>query len=275
MLVTHFRTLWGNTEPLASYLPDLQRRGYAGIETSLVFHSESELDQIARLLPTLGMRLILLILTGGDNVESHISSLATQLRASAAFAVKPDKINVHGGCDWWDWDQTHRYFTAVTGLQREYPDIPLLHETHRSRILFNPWISRKVLTAFPGLRLTADLSHWVLVAERHLTGLEFAATMDLVFERTRHIHARPASPQCIQISHLSDPYWKEDVDAFAGYWARILRKQKELGQTEVSVDPEFGPAPYSMVLPKSGAQIVRSLDECADEVMALVNTIRV
>jgi hypothetical protein len=44
---------------------------------------------------------------------------------------------------------------------------------------------------FPTLLFTADLSHWVVVAERHLDGFEKA--MELIAERTRHIHTRPSS----------------------------------------------------------------------------------
>jgi len=42
----------------------------------------------------------------------------------------------------------------------------LTHETHRMRALSTPRAAQIVLEAFPATPLTADLSHWVVGAER-------------------------------------------------------------------------------------------------------------
>jgi hypothetical protein len=76
-------------------------------------------------------------------------------------------------------------------LEKKYPELLMMHETHRGRILYSPWASLQVMELFPTLLFTADLSHWVVVAERHLDGFE--KVMELIAERTRHIHTRPSS----------------------------------------------------------------------------------
>ena len=42
----------------------------------------------------------------------------------------------------------------------------MAHETHRGRILFNPWITCRLLDRFEHLKLCCDFSHWVCVSER-------------------------------------------------------------------------------------------------------------
>lgn len=39
------------------------------------------------------------------------------------------------------------------------------HETHRKRYLHSPWVTAELLPKFPDLKLVADLSHWICVAE--------------------------------------------------------------------------------------------------------------
>ncbi|ORY29477.1 hypothetical protein BCR33DRAFT_724721 [Rhizoclosmatium globosum] len=268
MKLAFYRTLWGNTEPLETYISSLKTKGYAGVETSLLFHSSAEFTLLQSLLSASDLGIVLLILTFGSTVTEHIESLSTQLEASVK--CNPVKINVHGGCDYWSPDQSDEYFRAVVRLQETYPSVQILHETHRSRIFYNPWVTARVLKAFPSVYITADLSHWVVVCERHLNTPEFKDAMDLVYERTKHIHARPSTPQFIQLSFVKDPVFKEDLDAFTGYWKRILEVQRGLGNTEMTVDPEFGPAPYSLVQGFSGGKMVRGLDDCSDEVMQIV-----
>lgn len=47
--------------------------------------------------------------------------------------------------------------------------VPVSHETHRGRALFNPFITAHLLNRFPDLYITADWSHWTVVCERLFT----------------------------------------------------------------------------------------------------------
>lgn len=258
MRIEFYRTLWGLEEKLAEYLPKLKERGYHGIETSLLFHSKEQLELIQN-LSQFDLKLILLILTSGKTVNDHLESFKEQLEKSVKLS--PVKINVHGGMDCWSWEETRAYFEGVEKLISTC-SIPILHETHRGRIMFTPWTTLQVIKTFPNIHLTADLSHWVVVTERHLEEFD----LDTVFTRVDHIHARPCSPQSIQLLDLDEEYYKPDLDAFKSYWLQILRTRRDQGMKVMTVDPEFGPAPYSTIV---NGKPFKSLEVLADGILAI------
>ena len=57
------------------------------------------------------------------------------------------------------------YLKAALGIAAEL-GIPVAHETHRRRLLWNPWQARDLMKAVPELMVNADLSHWVCACER-------------------------------------------------------------------------------------------------------------
>lgn len=72
---------------------------------------------------------------------------------------------------------------------------------HRGRILYNPWTTRDLCRALPGLKLTADLSHFCVVAERVFAADDavWADCMKEIARATRHIHARVGYAQGPQV----------------------------------------------------------------------------
>ena len=249
-----FKTLWGVTEPLDELLPRLRSEGYAGVEVCLIYATESDKGKLLAATQQGLTKLVVMLQTSGKSVADHVASLDAQL--ADAVQYRPVKINIHGGEDCWSFEQSCEYFTAFEALQTKFQTqlahCPLLHETHRGRILYSPWASLPLLRAYPSLLLTADLSHWVVVSERHLHG--FAEVMQIVAERTRHIHTRPSSTQHIQLSgqELRSPAHAEDLAFFCGYWRAIFAAQAK-ALCEVSIDPELGPFPYALVRPGVGA----------------------
>ena len=176
------------------------------------------------------IELIVLLQTSGKSVQDHLESLEKQIEETLPY--KPSKLNIHGGQDSWSWEEVTEYFEGFLLLEAKYRSIlsaPLLHETHRGRILYSPWNSLRVMEAFPTLCFTADLSHWVIVAERHLEP-EFEHVLSLLAERTRHIHTRPCSPQHIQLQSLTDVMYTEDLQCFQRYWHRMFTTQLRLGE---------------------------------------------
>lgn len=99
---------------------------------------------------------------------------------------------------------------------------------------------------------------------------EFDQVMEIVARQTRHIHARPSSTQHIQLANLdSDSVYWEDLENFKKYWSLIVKKKSQLGVTEISVDPEFGPFPYSQVSPHSDGALVADLESLVDGVISI------
>jgi len=240
--INFFKTLWGVEAPLET----LDLNQFAGVEACLIYLPQESRDYLKTASVSGSLKLILLLQTSGDGVDEHLKSLDNQI--TEALTYQPEKINIHGGLDRWTMEESKRYFSGFLELEKKYSafGVPLLHETHRGRILYAPWIALKILQEFPNLLLTADLSHWVVVSERHLTQ-EFQDVLDIVKRNTRHIHARPASPQSIQLqgAQLQDTKYYEDIEMFKNYWTQIIQTQSDMGYGPPSIDPEFGPWPYN------------------------------
>lgn len=106
--------------------------------------------------------------------------------------MKPLLVNAHSGMDSWSPAVGQAFFTRVLALEVSYPGLLVCHETHRGRILYNPWATRDMCRAFPSLKLTADLSHFCVVAERVFAAddADWQECLAEFTRATRHIHAR-------------------------------------------------------------------------------------
>lgn len=259
-----------------------------GIEICLNFTSKEIQNILKKFI--FELKFIFLVQSQGETLEKHVESIKQQIEEIDQFltndssneyvsavtesdSVCDDKafvINCHSGCDYWTTEESIQFFNLFNHeIEFKYDHkFDFYHETHRGRILYSPWSALPILEAFPDLKLTADLSHWVVVAERHLNVNEFDKVMKLVYSRTRHIHARPCSPQHIQLSHLNDPIYQPDVNEFKKYWKNIINESK---QKSITINPEFGPFPYSPVKPMSSSngEVAKNLEENVDEIIEL------
>jgi hypothetical protein len=119
---------------------------------------------------------------------------------------------------------------------------------------------------FPSLKLTADLSHWCVVAERVFdsqSGLDddWEETLQIVSERTHHIHARVGYAQgpqvllqfsanlVLKVPDPAAPEYRAALEAHEGWWDRIIAQQASLGKKEITVEPEHGTNGYQQRLP--------------------------
>jgi hypothetical protein len=103
-------------------------------------------------------QLIFTDITGQrKTVAEHFDELKHQI--DLALAHQPFQINCHSGMDSWSYAQSLEFFTLATAYTKTLT-IPVYHETHRGRALYNPWVTRDLVQALPDLMLTADYSHW-------------------------------------------------------------------------------------------------------------------
>jgi sugar phosphate isomerase/epimerase len=198
-----------------------------------------------------GLELVLELVSGGDYVpdlshtpSQHLGELEQQLEI--AQALKPLKVTVITGSDSWPWEQQLPFWQQALALA-EASDLPVSFETHRSRSLANPWAIGSYLETLPGLRLTADLSHWCVVAERLMEPeLEPIRTMA---PRVDHIHARVGHAQGPQVSHPFAPEHAEALEAHRRCWELFVAAQRYRGVRRLTFTPEFGPDGYLPTLP--------------------------
>ncbi|MFL9923537.1 sugar phosphate isomerase/epimerase [Herbaspirillum lusitanum] len=138
----------------------------------------------------------------------------------------------------------------IEGWRRLADDagIALHIETHRDRMTTDLLFTLHLLDRFPDLRLTADLSHYVV-------GREFAwpiseenhALMHRVIDQAWGFHGRVASREQIQVQ-LTFPQHQEWLRLFMGWWEYGFRSwQRRAGSDAVlTFLCELGPPEYAM-----------------------------
>lgn len=129
--------------------------------------------------------------------------------------------------------------------------IPVHIETHRDRMTTDLFFTLHLLDCFPDLRLTADISHyvvgrefaWPISAENH--GL-----MHRILDNAWGFHGRVASREQvqIQISFLDHKAW---VDLFMGWWEYGFRSWRRRAPQDATLTflCELGPKEYAMTGP--------------------------
>jgi sugar phosphate isomerase/epimerase len=152
--------------------------------------------------------------------------------------------------------QFYRLSAAIESAE----GLPLAHETHRGRILFNPWITAHILREVPATRLCCDYSHWVVVSERLLDGEE--AILELCAKHCRHVHCRVGYPHGPQVPDPSAPEARWPLERHESWWKLIWAAQRQAGATHSSFTPEFGPPDYLHTLPHTNVPVADLATVC-------------
>ena len=254
-----FHTLWGWPGSLEAASRYAKQAGFDGLEANLEHPCFKgwRPEDVPTLLNQQGQPLIVEITTGGGytprlelSPEEHLAELEAKLEQACELA--PLRINLITGSDSWPMAQQHSFLERCLQLLSHTP-VPVSLETHRSRSLFNPWAIADILKAHPSLRLTADVSHWCVVAER-LMSPELQA-IQVMASHVDHIHARVGHEQGAGVPHPFAANWQEALVAHAQCWALFAQQRLQSGQP-LTLTPEFGPDGYMPVHPESEEPLV-------------------
>jgi len=245
-----FKTLWGHTGSLEEAASDAMTAHFDGIEAPIPQHPAQQ-DLLAEVLESNGLLYIAEICTAGSyvperraDVNSHLASLDSGLRS--CIYLKPEFVNCIGGCDAWSLEEHLSFFTEAMRLAKQY-HVDINFETHRSRSLFNPWITQRVVAALPDIRLTCDFSHWCVVCER-LMDSELDV-IQAIAANAFHIHARVGYDQGPQVPHPAAPEYDHCLRAHQSWWEILWYAQYRRGDSTTTMTPEFGPDGYLHLLP--------------------------
>jgi hypothetical protein len=141
----------------------------------------------------------------------------------------------------------------IEGWRRlaEQAGVPVHIETHRDRMTTDLHFTLHLLDCFPDLRLTADISHYVV-------GREFAwpidpenhAMMHRILDHAWGLHGRVASREQVQIQ-ISFPHHKDRLDLFMGWWEYAMRSWRRRAAPDATLTflTELGPPEYAMTGP--------------------------
>lgn len=252
MKLLMFKSAWGMGEAMPQMFEKIANAGYDGIESWLPAARDKAL--FAELLDRHKLQFIPMLFTEGPD---HLASFEQQLEAAAIW--KPLKVTAHSSRDHLPIEAQLEFFRGALALEAKL-GIEVGHESHRGRALYTPWNTARILKELPGLRLTADYSHWCCVTESLLQ--DFPDDMRLANQRSIHIHGRVGHAQGPQVGHPADAQWKVALECHETWWRTIIREQVMKGEQRFTFTPEFGPVPYMPTQPFTGEPVSDLWDTC-------------
>ncbi|WP_421904660.1 sugar phosphate isomerase/epimerase family protein [Mameliella sp.] len=255
-----YRTTWGLVGPdtvwptLGSFIRDAAAEGYAGVEfplAHLAFEDPDEARAIARVREGLaenGSNVIPLIATRPADYGSAADHLAEFRRqAGVAAQLGASKAVVHAGADSFDHETAVGYLRDAGRVAEDHGILACM-ETHRARLLNDPWRTARFLDAVPDMLLSCDVSHWHVIVDRE--PLDLMHLFEEAARRSGHVHARVGHEKGPQVPHPADPIWEGHVAQYRRWWTLARDAMMARGQV-FTVTSEFGPPPYMATRPFS------------------------
>jgi len=239
-------TIWPGLEGLPRY-QRLKEDGFEGVQLTI------DPPLAGAPLPHCGLDRI--------NTPAEADTIA------AAHADRGDQcITVHVGWGLEDDSEILRLVEAVLTASDKHR-LPIFIETHRATITQDVWRTVQITKEFPEVRFNGDFSHYYcgleLVYGDWDTKLAF---MEPIFERVGFLHARIASPGCIQVP--IDPAGPTSyLRHFKELWTRaMLGFLRNAGPGDVLIfAPELLASThfYARVFPNASGQFVEESDRYA------------
>jgi sugar phosphate isomerase/epimerase len=245
MELSLFKTLWGHNSDFESAIAKALRAEFQGIEGP-VPEDLKEARLLQEKLDDAGLSYIAEITTAGSYVpdrqaslQDHLESLECKLEHS--LQMSPLFITCLGGCDAWPEELSLEFFSRAMEIATSN-NMTISFETHRGRSFFNPWVTQRLVSQLPDIKLTMDFSHWCVVCER-LMDTE-RDVLESLAPHAHHIHARVGYDQGPQVPHPEAPEYEAALHAHQDWWELLWNSQLERGYQYTTMTPEFGPDGY-------------------------------
>ncbi|MGV8918158.1 MAG: sugar phosphate isomerase/epimerase family protein [Pseudomonas sp.] len=245
-----FRTLWGYTASKIQAMEELLEAGFDGMEARLPLEG-AERAEFGTFLRSNRLPYISTVFTAYNVLPEQAAPIAEHLedldkKLAWAAELSPRFVNVLAGNDRWQLPQQVDFFGRALEMAHKHGQI-CSFETHRSRSLFNPWVTLELIRQLPDLRFTSDISHWIVTCERLLDDPE--DDLSAFVERVHHIQARVGYDQGPQVPHPGAPEYSKELAFHQQHWEAIWRSQQARGYQVSTLTPEFGADGYLHHLP--------------------------
>lgn len=240
-------TSWGYTGTFDACCARIKDAGYDGIE--LGWSEEARYrDEVFTALDkyALDVGFICIVLRPDGGFEKHLDTFTKVMQDAVSRSPRqPLYLDCHSGRDYYEFAQNKAFYDSAKDAARGSA-VKVLHETHRSRMLYAPAVARGYMERIPGMRIALDLSHWCVVSESLLE--DQADTVEMALQRTDAISARVGHAQGPQVSDPRAPEWAEALNAHLAWWDRVVALKRQRGEALV-MTPEFGPPDYMPTTP--------------------------
>lgn len=133
----------------------------------------------------------------------------------------------------------------------EQAGVAVYVETHRDRMTTDLHFLLRLLDCFPDLRLTADLSHYLVGREfAYPVSAENHALIHRVLDQSWALHGRVASREQIQVP-ISWPIMAHWLELFMGWWEYAIRSWRRRAGPDATLTflCELGPREYAITGP--------------------------
>ena len=239
--LTIMATSWGFAGSMDEYCAKLKKEGYDGVELWWPTDNKKAQDEIFTALKKYNLEIGFLCGGGQRDPQEHLEFYKKMIDAAAKQQVqRPLYINNHSGRDHYSFEQNKKFIEHTTVLSKE-TGISIVHETHRSRMLFAAHVTKEFIEKIPELRINLDISHWCNVHESLLS--DQTAAVQLALDRADLIHARIGHPEGPQVNDPRAPEWENVVKQHFEWWDIVVERKKKNGERMVFLT-EFGPPDY-------------------------------
>ena len=256
-----FKTLWGHEGATELAIEQALAAGFSGLEGPAP-ENAVQASSMQRQLEESGLSYIAEITTAGSYVPERLASLqqhidSFSMKLEHSMRLEPLFITCLGGCDAWREDDSIEFFSTAMELAKS-AGIPVSFETHRSRSMFNPWVTQHIVEQLPQILLTVDFSHWCVVCERLMdTELD---VIQAIAGNVQHIHARIGYEQGPQVPDPRAPEYEYALRAHQNWWQIIWRSQIQRQYKSTTMTAEFGPDGYLQAAPFSQKPVAELWD---------------
>lgn len=241
-----FKQRWGHEGTFADAAKQVLDAGFHGIEGPLPT-DRAERAEFISVLRDNDLKYIAEISTTGyatpdpgSTVDDHLEAFKRILDSS--LEAEPLFFSSMAGNDLWVFRDSVRFLTEAYEIVQDR-GVRLGFETHRSRTLFHPVITRELLKEVPPIEMTLDFSHWCVVTERLVLD-QLPDVLDLCAERALHIQPRVGYDQGPQVPDPRAPEYAYAVEAHLRWWKHVWAGQRARGFDTITMTPEFGPDGY-------------------------------